>query len=362
LNKIINIGQPTGAVIVAVAGENAKPVALISEEFRPRSFWQHAWAQFSANRFALAGLIIIIMMVILAITADFWQGMGLIASPLKQYPNSRMKNAMTCAPPEEPGAVQYCFVIGSDDLGRDMLSRVVYGTQTSLTVGMIGMLIAMSVGILYGLAAGYYGGWVDNIMMRIIDILYGLPSLVIIIMMQVYFMGISTAAKDPQYANSLGPIALAAVELNNRMNGLFFMMVAIALLSWIGVARQTRGQVLQYKEKEFVEAARAVGARDRRIIFVHLLPNIVGPLIILAASAVPGFVYTEAALSFLGIGIRPPAPSWGAMIDFAYKNDFRSHPEWVIGAGGMLTLMVLAFTFVGDGLRDAFDPRLRGQQ
>src|SRR5258708_36584652 len=168
--------------------------------------------------------------------------------------------------------------------------------------------------------------------------------------MQVYFKALDSYSNTPGYRDAIGPIGHFVIDLNSRMGGLLFIFTAMGLLGGIGVARIPRGQVLSYKQKEFVEAAGAVGARDRRIIMVHLLPNIIGPLIVIAALSVPGFIFTESVLSFLGLGVHVPIPSWGALIDFAYVNNFASHPLWILGPGGLLSLTVLAFTFLGDGL------------
>jgi ABC-type dipeptide/oligopeptide/nickel transport system permease subunit len=345
---------------MAVASPSAKPIVLSKEDEKTRSYWADTWYEFSRNRPAVVGLIVVILLVLLALTAPFWKSLGIIEDPAIQHSGTARAYPMTCAVDNKPGDPQWCYVFGSDQHGRDTFSRAIYGTQVSLAVGAIGMVITMTVGILYGIVAGYFGGRVDMAMMRIVDVMYGLPELVLIILFQVFFKSVATSAQSPEYRNAIGPIGIFFVELDSKMGGLFFVFVVIGLLSWIGVARQTRAQVLSYKNKEFVEAARAVGARHRRIIFVHLLPNIVGPLLVIAALAVPGFIFTEAALSFLGLGANAPTPSWGSMLNFARDQGFASHPWWVLAPGGMLAITTLAFTFIGDGLRDAFDPRIRG--
>jgi ABC-type dipeptide/oligopeptide/nickel transport system permease subunit len=344
---------------MAVA-QTARPISLAGEPVKTVPQWLATWKQFSENKLAVLGLVVVIFIILLGVTADFWKRLGLIEEPSRQHAGSGMADAMSCATDNAPGKPQFCFIFGSDDLGRDMFSRTVYGTQVSLAVAVVGATVTMTLGVVLGLIAGYYGGTVDYLMMRLIDFLYGLPELVLIILMGVYFRELANYASQPEYRNSVGPIGLLAVDIDAKLGGLFFVFVVIGLLGWIGIARLTRGQVLSQKQKEFVEAARAIGARDRRIIFVHLLPNIVGPLIVIAALSVPGFIFTESVLSFLGLGVHPPIPSWGALIDFAYVNNFASHPLWILGPGGLLSLTVLAFTFLGDGLRDAFDPRLRG--
>lgn len=345
---------------MAVA-ESARPVSLAQEQDKARSPWWDAWVQFRQNRGAVLGLIFVIGLVFVALTANIWRNMGLIDDPSNQHRGSSLAAPMTCATDNAPGQPQFCFILGADELGRDVASRVIYGTQVSLAVGVVGTFVSLAVGTIYGLISGFYGGKIDNLMMRIIDFLYGLPDLVLIILIQVFFKTLAAYGQDPSYRDKVGVLGVTLVDINNRMGGLFFLFIVIGLLSWLGVARLVRGQVLSFKEKEFVEAARAIGARDRRILFVHLLPNVIGPIIIVAALSVPGFISLEALLSVLGVGVNPPTPSWGAMIDNARKLGFGSYPHMVIVPSLALSSVLLAFIFLGDGLRDALDPRLRGK-
>ncbi|MEL7674535.1 MAG: ABC transporter permease, partial [Chloroflexota bacterium] len=220
-----------------------------------------------------------------------------------------------------------------------------------------GATMSLIVGLIYGLVAGYYGGRIDNVMMRIIDFMYGVPSLVLVILLQVFFTELSREYQSTDRGGAIGLL----IELNASMGGLLFLFIALGTLSWIGMARLARGQVLAYREKEFVEAARAVGASDRRIIFVHLVPNIIGPLIVAETLAVPGYIFTEAFLSFIGLGVQPGTPSWGAMIsEVRNRGGFFSNRFILIVPSVALVLTALSFNFLGDGLRDALDPRLRG--
>ena len=371
----------------------ARPIDLSKAE-KSSTPLGDAIKQFRRNRLAVVGLFIILGFLFTALTANLWTKAGVIdeksgfrsihrvnaaglpnvdpfANPgtcaregiqaeapwcsvldpdiRSQYPNQCP--ASLNPPPER----QWCFVMGSDKSGKDWMTQVVYGAQVSLAVAFTGASVSLFVGLIYGLIAGYYGGGVDNLMMRFVDFLYGLPDLVIIILMSVFFREIQR-----EYLQA-GGIVGEVIKLNRSLGGLLFLFIAIGLLSWIGMARLTRGQVLSYREKEFVEAARAVGATDRRIIFVHLLPNIIGPLLVAVFMSMPGFIFAEAFLSFIGLGVQPGTPSWGAMIsEVSGLGGFTSNNYIWIVPGAALALITLGFNFLGDGMRDALDPRLRG--
>lgn len=331
------------------------------ETRKGRSPLSDAWREFRRNRIGVIGMVFVIVVVIVALFAPL----------LTPYNFADQNTNYTRQKPLTPyivttEQVQRCtyadtalqplctvFITGSDNLGRDLFSRMIYGTRVSLSVAVVAALVSLIIGSVYGTVSGFSSGRVDNIMMRIVDFLYAIPLLPIIILMQVYFQAM---ARQGVRTGAWGVI----IELNNLSGGLLFLFIAIGALNWIGMARLSRGQVLSYKEKEFVEAARAVGASDTRIIFRHLIPNIMGPLLIAETLALPGYIFLEAILSFLGLGVNPPIPSWGSMINDGYQG-LRSNPHLVLVPGLALTLMTLAFNFMGDGLRDAFDPRLRGR-
>lgn len=245
------------------------------------------------------------------------------------------------------------YLLGTDNLGRDIYSRLLYGSRVSLTVAIFAPLLSLLIGVTYGSIAGYIGGKVDMVMMRFVDVLYAFPSLLFIILLMTFFKGTSSA--------EAGSFTYYISRLDASLNGILFIFVGIGLTSWQTMARLTRGQVLSARSKEYVEAARTIGARDSRIVFTHILPNIIGPLVVAETLAIPGYIATEAFLSFIGIGVNPPMPSWGAMISDGAKM-IRSYPFQAIFPAMLLAMTMFAFNFLGDGLRDALDPRLRGTQ
>jgi len=321
-------------MVVAEAGNNNQLEFTMRKE---RSPWGDAWRQLIKNKVAVVAGIFLILLVLMAIFADF-------IAPF-HYADGNLRDNYAL-----PGDK---YVLGADFLGRDILSRTIYGAQVSLAVGFIGALVSMVIGMTYGLISGYASTRVDNIMMRFVDFLYAMPILIFVILLQVYFKAVSRQGTG-------GPLMHALVEIDTAMGGMFFIFVAIGMLNWLGMARIMRGQVLSYKQKEFVEAARAIGSSDMRIIFKHLLPNALGPCIVAETLAIPAYISLEAFLSFLGLGVNAPRPSWGIMISEGYTG-LRSYPHLLFAPAVALSITILAFNFLGDGLRDALDPRLRGQ-
>ena len=244
------------------------------------------------------------------------------------------------------------FPLGADFLGRDMLSRIIYGTRISLSVAFLGAFFSFTVGLIYGVVAGYRGGRVDAVMMRIVDILYAFPGLLFIILLMVAFKtGFGGGTIENPFIQAIG-------SLDARMGGVFLIIIGISLTSWVGMARLTRGMALALRHSDFIQAAKALGASDLRIVLKHLVPGLVGPLLVQVTLAIPSFIATEAFLSFIGIGATPPTPSWGTMIAEGFSS-MRSHPHLAIYPGLALAVVMLAFNFLGDGLRDAFDPHTR---
>ncbi len=319
---------------------------------KQRSLWADAFRRLVQNRAALFGGIFIIILVFVAIFADKIAPYGYAKQDLLSN-NVVAKWMMPLMP---PGSERYVhtttkYILGADYLGRDILSRTIYGSRVSLSIAFVAATVSLVIGTLYGIVSGYLGGVVDDLMMRLVDFLYGFPFLVVVILLQTYFKAMARRGGQ-------GGFGTWMIHINQAMGGMFFLFIAIGLINWIGMARIARGQVLSYREKEFIEAARALGAGHSRIILKHLLPNIVGPLIVAETMAIPGYIFTEAFLSFIGLGVDPPTPSWGIMISEAVPA-LRSYPVQILVPSVALTLTTLAFNFLGDGLRDALDPRLQ---
>lgn len=306
----------------------------------PRSLWRDAWVRFGQNKLAIISAIVLFVFTIVAIFAPFLAP----HDPLKIYDGKgylppAWEKAGPTGKPGDPA-----FLLGTDSLGRDVLSRVIYGARVSLVVGIIPALVILLIGVAVGLLAGYMGGRVDNLTMRFGDILYAFPDLL-------FFIIVMTALRD--------------TPVGKLMNGLVLLFLALAITSWIGLARIVRGQVLSLKEKEFVEASRMVGAKHGRIMFKHILPNCLGPIIVFTALRIPGLIIAEAVLGYLGLGLRPSTrstdffiTSWGALM-LDGQSAINAQPWLLLSPAIAVAVVVLAFNFMGDGLRDALDPRLR---
>ena len=329
---------------------------------RGRSPAADAFREFRRNKVAVAGMIFVIIEITIALLAPIltpynYRTQNVFANyrkPLTGYDIVETRLNDDChwaGTPFEWGCTVY--LAGSDALGRDLWSRVIYGSRVSLSVAIVASMVSLVIGIFMGVLSGYAGGWVDNLIMRVVDFLYAVPLLPLIILVSVYFKALGNSGEQPGITGFI-------LQIDQLTGGLFLVFLVIGVLNWIGLARLARGQVLSYKRKEFVEAAYAMGASHSRIMFRHLLPNIIGTLLIAESLAILGYIFLEAALSFIGLGVNPPTPSWGAMINEGYQG-IRSNAYLVLIPGLALVVTTLAFNFMGDGLRDAFDPRQRGK-
>lgn len=283
-----------------------------------RSPWMEAVRRLRRDKLAMTGLVVIVGLLLVAAFAPW----------LAPYnPDEQFKDGLSGLGQPLPPSARYW--LGTDSLGRDVLSRLLFGSRVSLLVGVLAVGLATIIGTVLGILAGYWGGWVDNAIMRLTDITMSFPDLLLI---------------------------MAIVAIYGPSLGIIF--VAIGLVGWTGMARVVRSQVLTVREMEFVEAAHAIGARNRYIMLRHILPNVLAPVIVIATMGIAGAIMTEAALSFLGLGVKTPISSWGSMINMGYAY-FREVPSLPLIPGLAIALTVFAFNVFGDGLRDALDPRLK---
>ncbi len=321
---------------------------------RRENLWVDAFRRLIRNRAAVIGGSIVIVLIIMAVFAPQIAPRSYEKQVLTDQ-NTVPAWLLSVFPTMKPYArISNEYIFGADYVGRDLFSRIVYGARVSLTVAFIGPLISLLIGTIYGSISGYFGGRIDNVMMRIVDVLYAFPGLLFIILLLAFFRSTLTKLQPGTFAYSVS-------QLDARLGGMLFIFVGIGLTAWETMARLTRGQVLSVREKEFVEAARTIGASNLRIMFRHILPNIIGPLVVAETLAIPGYISTEAFLSFIGLGVNPPTPSWGSMISDGAQV-IRTYPNQTVFPALALAITMFAFNFLGDGLRDALDPRLRGTQ
>ena len=286
-----------------------------------RSQWQLTWRRLLHDKVALASMIVIVLVAVLAIIAPVFASLTAHGAT-QTFPNTGETSAGLPVPPGTHG-----FILGTDSVGRDLLIRILYGARISLFVGVLTTLIATVAGVAIGLIAGYFGGWVDGVLARFIDAVLAFPYVV---------LALALAAR-------FGP-------------SLTLIIIVISFFSWAAVARIVRGQTLSLKEKEYVEAARSLGASPWRIMFFDILPNLLAPVLVLGTLLVPSAIVFEATLSFLGLGIQEPTPSWGNILSEA-ANFYQQAWWYVVFPAAALLITTLAFNLLGDGIRDAMDPR-----
>ncbi len=277
------------------------------------TYWKDAWRRIKKNRIAMVSMLLLIII-----------GLSCILIPiLSSVDYTKQDVTITNQPPSG----QHWF--GTDELGRDVFTRLWIGGRVSILIGLLGAVISLFVGTLYGGISGYFGGIVDDIMMRIVEVIVGIPYMIVVILVSI----------------SLG-------------KGLPSLIIALCITSWTGLARLVRGQVLQLKENEYVLASKALGARPMRVILKHLLPNTMSVIIVNTTFQIPGFMFAEAFLSFIGLGVQPPFTSWGAMAALG-QQQMSYYPHELLFPAIAISFTMLAFNLLGDGLRDALDPKLR---
>jgi len=314
------------------------------------TYWKDSLRRLRKNKLAMTALFFIIVVMIYAfIVPEFYpytyeqqiRGSENLA-PL-QYSAQELQI-------KAEGGKVFPHIYGTDNLGRDLMIRVMMGTRVSLLVGLVASVLILLIGSTYGAVSGYIGGTVDMIMMRIVDMIYTIPDILIIILLSVTLKGpLNELFELPGFKglSLLGP-------------GLISIFITFSLLYWVGMARNIRGQVLMLKEQEYVTAAKAMGAKNSRIIFKHLLPNTIGTLVVLTTLQIPASIFTESFLSFLGLGVSAPMPSLGSLAAGAMSGIF-TYPYRLLQPALTISIVILAFNIFGDGVRDALDPKLKSR-
>lgn len=287
-----------------------------------KSLWTDAWRRLRKNRGAVISLYFIIFICLVAAAAPW----------IAPYSFAEQHIDRALLP---PNSINW---LGTDSLGRDLFSRIIYGARMSMAVGILTAVFAVVVGGIYGAVSGWIGGWVDALLMRFIDVLYAIPSLVLLIIIGVIFSS-------------------ANIFENPELKALTGIFMALSVVGWVSLARLVRGQVLQVRESLFVEGAKALGANSWRVVFRHVMPNILGPVVVMLTFQIPSNILFESFLSFIGLGLQPPYSSWGVLANDGWRA--KSYPHLILFPGLALFLTMLAFNLLGDGLRDAVDPKLK---
>ncbi len=310
-------------MIAPTAGRNADLIVK-AQEVQGRSLWVDARRRLFRNRAAMASLIVLTIIALMAIFAPLLSPYSFDAIDYR---------VVSCSPDWWPAHIMCnaggAHWFGTDSIGRDLFVRVLFGARVSLAVGLVATLVSLLIGVVYGATAGYIGGRVDGLMMRFVDILYSLPFIFFVIILMVIFV-----------------------------RSLFLLFIAIGAVEWLTMARIVRGQTLSIKQKEFIEAARAAGVSSFGIITRHVIPNVVGPVIVYVTLTIPNVILAESFLSFLGLGVQEPLTSWGVLISNG-ANQLETAPWMLIFPALFMAVTLFCFNFIGDGLRDALDPKDR---
>jgi peptide/nickel transport system permease protein len=308
------------------ANSVSRVVKLDGRSEQAQSLWQITLRRFLRHRMAVTGMFIMLLIILYVTVGSL-------------FLSESYSNKVDVVKRFQAPSAEHWF--GTDEVGRDVMARTIYGGQISLLIGLISVAISITIGTVVGLVAGYFGGWIDALLMRFVEALLAIPQLVLLILLQRGLIG-NTATFN-----------LFGRELSITV---VVIVLIIGFFSWLGLSRIVRSMVLSLKEQEFVVAARTIGAGDFRIIFGHILPNCVAPILVSATLGVGGAIVTETALGFLGFGVQPPTATWGNIL--ARAREIVNDVPWLWMAPGVLiTLTVLSINFIGDGLRDAFDPR-----
>ncbi len=306
---------PGAARPAAQVAESSAPLALHRAHRKQTSLWGDAWRRLRRNKFAVAGLVLVILLCLVA-----------LFSPVLAREDLGYQDIDAMYKPPERNLT---YIFGADQLGRSVLYRVIHGTRVSILVGVVAQLIVLAIGLPVGAVAGYFGGKTDLVLMRFVDVMYAFPQLLFVILLM------------SMWGRGLGNIFLA-----------------IGLTGWVTLARLVRAQFLTLRERDYVIAARAIGADDMRLIVKHMLPNAMTPIIVALTFGIPAAIFTEAFLSFIGVGIGPPMTSWGVMVG-ENQQYLRTYAWMLVPPAAAIGITMLSFTFLGDGLRDALDPSLK---
>lgn len=328
------------------ADESEKQSLVVMRE--SVGFWQDGLRRLKKNKIAMISLIVVLVIFVLSFIVP-------TVYPYKY--EQQIKTSVNLAPMQYSEAEQaqidagekvFPHILGTDNLGRDYAVRVMMGSRVSLLVGLVASAIILLIGSLYGSISGFFGGWVDMVMMRIVDIIYTVPDVLIIILLAAV---LNYPLKDLAQKPGFEWIGIIGVNLIS-------IFIVFALLYWVGMARIVRSQIMILKEQEYVTAARALGASSGRIIRKHLLTNCIGTLIVTTTLQIPSSIFTESFLSFLGLGVNAPMPSLGSLASAAI-NGLQSYPHRLFAPAFMISVIILSFNLLGDGLRDAFDPKMK---
>jgi peptide/nickel transport system permease protein len=328
----MSIGPESATSTTSVIGGEELAETVPDRVIEGRSLGQIAWMRLKRDRVAMAGGVVVIVLAVLAIFAPLI--IKVLGHPVDEWNNKLIDEFLT-TPKGSLGGISKDHWLGVEPItGRDIFSRIVYGTRISLFVAVTAAVLATFIGVVMGITAGFFGGWVDAVISRVMDLLLAFPQLLFAIAL------------------------ISVIPKSGTWQRMFLLICVIGFFGWPYIGRIVRGQTLSLREREFVEASRSLGARGFRILFRELLPNLVAPILVYATLIIPTNILTEAALSFLGVGVQPPTPSWGVMISEAVPY-YQSDPMFMVVPGLAIFVTVLAFNLFGDGLRDAFDPKSR---